>query len=785
MRTLLGRHRRLSTTRSVFSQVASSTGSGDIPSLDLDFSQGILDSRIDFQRTTVGTYYRGQFNQNLLQQSAAVRTSPWATGGLTTAGASITAPDGTANGVEFVAANGTTIGNAYSFQQVTATAATAYTASVFLKAKGTALNTIVRMQARASTTALSNLDVTFNNANGTVGSVTSGTWTATSATSTPIGNGWYRVTLTGTTPATTNNLWAAFFFDATGNGTDGVYAWGAQLTEGSLLTPYIPTTTAAITQGQIASSQPWNLFPRSQEFDVSPWASAVTGAGVSPVITANAAVAPDGTTTADQIDFNCGGLTLSDRCIRRQATSLSATTYTVSVWARSATGTTQHIQFHQDSGTSATTFAIGTSWQRITLTYTSVGGSVQTGLELRGNNTAGVTTSSIYVWGMQLNEGSSALDYRSTTSSALWLPRFENDPVTGEARGLLIESGATNLLQQSAAVRTSPWYLTNFTAAGTSITAPDGTANGVELVVPNGTAPVGATNVQIIDGSASTAYTMSVFLKPKGTAVNTQLRVRARNSVNAVLSDMFVDFDHATGTVGAITSGTWTSISSTSTNVGNGWYRVTLTGTSPATTANIVVFLANASTGNGTDGVYAWGAQIEAQAFASSYIPTTTATVARGADSAVMTGTNFSSWYNQSEGTLFTELRVNNLIGTRQGANINSPIGGANLNFVATGTSASDVFVATRIAGTVYADFLATTSLGPHKLASAYTQSVQAGAANGTAFADTSTPAFVVTLNQMHIGDNPVATAPLNGHIRRIAYWPTRLPNATLQSLTT
>lgn len=54
-------------------------------------------------------------------------------------------------------------------------------------------------------------------------------------------------------------------------------------------------------------------------------------------------------------------------------------------------------------------------------------------------------------------------------------------------------------------------------------------------------------------------------------------------------------------------------------------------------------------------GIYAWGAQLELGSFPTSYIPTSGSTVTRSADTAQITGTNFSSWYNQNEGTILWE----------------------------------------------------------------------------------------------------------------------------------
>ena len=57
-----------------------------------------------------------------------------------------------------------------------------------------------------------------------------------------------------------------------------------------------------------------------------------------------------------------------------------------------------------------------------------------------------------------------------------------------------------------------------------------------------------------------------------------------------------------------------------------------------------------------TQDFYVWGAQIEEGSFATSYIPTASSSVTRAADVAEITGTNFSSFYNQSEGTVFAEV---------------------------------------------------------------------------------------------------------------------------------
>lgn len=758
------------------------------PSLDLVFTSGVLDSsRIDFQRTTAGTFYRGQFNQNRIFPSEDLTTS-WTNGGLLAFGSgsvandpAVAAPNGTFTAEKVI--ENTALGDHRSFRSVGGLqTGQVFTASVYLKAAGRNLIGMWETLVGGSV---------FDLANGTVFSNSAGVTSSIEA----VGNGWYRCSITLATGGTSFTLQIrgsiAGNFNYTGDGTSGWYVWGAQLTEGSLLTPYIPTTTAAITEGQIASSALWNLLLRSQEFDnTTTWTNSIGGTGINPVRTANNAVAPDGTTTADTITFNTGANTTSSdfSFVQQTPTFTAGIAHTMSFWIRGTVGgeklTVRHV-----SGGSYTLVTATTSWQRITITETAnAGANVQIGIRQNVSGHGVInSTATVEFWGAQINEGSTALEYRSTTSSALWLPRFQNNPVTGNAEGLLIEGGATNLMQQSAAVRTSPWSVSNLTTIGPSITAPDGTTNGVEIVATNGSGPGAGQTLQIVSGiSATTAYTTSVFFKPKGTAVNTQVIVRARNG-GTFLSDMSVVFDHATGTVGSITSGTWTATSATSTNVGNGWYRFTFTGTTPATTTNIVVFLMNANTGNGTDGVYAWGAQVEAQAFASSYIPTTTASVARGADSAVMSGTNFSSWYNQSEGAVLCEMSglPLGLVSGRawqidDGSNSNR-----HLALGVGGVSATVTHICT-VLGSAQASMTSTSQnlTIPFKTAYGYRVDDFASVINAAAPL-TDTLGTIPTVDRLNIGQGITGLVHINAPIRRIAYWPTRLPNATLQSLTT
>ena len=199
------------------------------------------------------------------------------------------------------------------------------------------------------------------------------------------------------------------------------------------------------------------------------------------------------------------------------------------------------------------------------------------------------------------------------------------------------------------------WVKTDATIAANTIIAPDGTLTADKLTETTANA-----GHRIYEGVTATAvaHTFSFYAKAGG-----------RNFVYAGFtpgSATYAYFDLANGTVGSVdVAYTSASISA----VGNGWYRCSVTRTATAATWYAEVGSASANgtfsyTGDGYSGAFIWGAQLEALAFSTSYIPTVASQVTRAADSASMTGTNFSSWYNQGEGSVYSEFSYmgNNIV---------------------------------------------------------------------------------------------------------------------------
>jgi hypothetical protein len=185
-------------------------------------------------------------------------------------------------------------------------------------------------------------------------------------------------------------------------------------------------------------------------------------------------------------------------------------------------------------------------------------------------------------------------------------------------------------------------------------------------------------------------------------------------------------------------------------------------------------------------GVYVWGAQVESGSGASSYIPTTNSQVTRNADECSMTGTNFSDWFNASEGTFLARFRplvqtAGGLANTIVSANDNTEneqialasITNGRLVVIDGGSALANVTSGTVTLGSVA------------RLAGAYKLNDCQSCTGGTlGTADTSVT--LPTVNRLFIGRSAGATPTfLRGHIESFKFYPTRHPDATLQSLTT
>lgn len=545
--------------------------------------------------------------------------------------------------------------------------------------------------------------------------------------------------------------------------------------------------------GKIAYA-PHNLLTYSEQLDNAAWNQA------SLTVTANATAAPNGTATADKLIANT---TNTYHQVSESVTTVASVVYAFSVYLKMGESRYANLLMNNNGGFSA----IGVDMQAGTIVTNSVGvtqttGSIQsvgngwyratvfvqaasTSIDFRitasnSANTswsfAGDGSSGFYAWGAQVSAGSIAGDYTPTTSAAVYGPRFDYDPVTLAAKGLLIEEQRTNLITYSEQFDNAAWTKGDITVTANTTTAPDGTTTAEKITES-------ATNFSHLAyqsfSASATAYTVTVYAKA---AERSWIYLRFDTDAPVISAW----YNLSTGTVGTVGSGVTASI----TSVGNGWYRCTYTRTATATTQYAVVGVSNADgtafyTGDGTSGVYVWGAQLEAGAFATSYIPTVASSVTRSAD--VASVNTLSPWFNAVEGTLFAQFDeyissssiTNQVFASLNDGTANNEMllyrsgGGFDARFAILTSGALQADVATSI---TIAQNTAYKTAGAYKL-----NDIAASTSGNTPGTDTS--ATIPTVSALQIGGGRGTTA-FSGHLRRLAYYPRRLTNAELQALT-
>ena len=540
--------------------------------------------------------------------------------------------------------------------------------------------------------------------------------------------------------------------------------------------------------------------------------TAVSWSGTRVSVTADVAVDPNGSYTADKLVEDT---TASDTHVLQQFIVLPISTLTYSIYAKAAersqivlfvpasafgdatarsanfnlaTGTTGATT---GSGTTSSITAVGNGWYRCVMTtsVTSVTTGINFQLRLAVSGSEAYTgngTSGLFVWGVQIELGTAVSGYKPTTTVAVTdlsgpplvnfginVPRITN-------KGLLVEDARTNLLLQSQTLATAPWNPFQSSVTADATAAPDGTTTADKLVEDT-TAASTHFHQQIVTLTAS-VQTFSIYAKA---AERTQTSIFVPTTAFADVTFRTASFDlTGAGTVLSVTASATASIEA----LAGGWYRCILN--VPATlavAANIQYGMLVANnpvyTGNGTSGLFLWGAQVEASTVHSSYITTTTVTVTRPADAPSVSspGVDYPlAIYSQFNRTIGA-FTANTVAFTVSDGTQNNRI----TNIILATTSQSNPLVAA--AGvTQYGP-----SINPALAANVTTKlATRAGASSANSardnVLDTATGAISVpaTPTLISMGTNSSFTGQLNGYLLRAAVFNTALVDATLQRVT-
>lgn len=386
--------------------------------------------------------------------------------------------------------------------------------------------------------------------------------------------------------------------------------------------------------------------------------------------------------------------------------------------------------------------------------------------------------------------------------------RFEYDPTTLAAKGLLIEGAATNLLFYSEAFNTDTWWITNLsgvtyarsTISANSIASPNGlnTADTfLEIASTTGTHRCISSTITKTSGQI---FTMSLFVKNKDRDF---IGIRFADSGEG--NGCNIGFNLINGTVGTgATFGTgYGTPTGTITTYQDGWYRITITASTDTALSFRIHLVLQDSINNQSYtssstalGIYIWGAQLETGTAASSYIPTTTGQATRNPDLALMTSTNFSSWFTGgTTGTFFVDWHggVRGITST-----VRSVISTDDLS-----TKHLHLQQVSAAGALKVADFGAVNSVSTANTITSGARTKGAfnfdGATttvnlclNGGTVATSSAIAFSVAPTWLVLGATSTTgtsltdlTTVLNGSIRQIKYYPTALTSAQLIAMTT
>jgi hypothetical protein len=476
-------------------------------------------------------------------------------------------------------------------------------------------------------------------------------------------------------------------------------------------------------------------------------------------------VAPDDTQSASKATkLAVGGSSSANDRVRYSSIAIAnGTTYSVSVHlknidvtgfttiaARVSGGSLFRVKFiwntsalSSDSGTTSNRLVedLGDGWYRVSFSFESNGAAATLEIDIDRSTGGREDTSSILVWGAQLEEGTTASSFVANTTGN---PKFISSAVYSDRVPMvLIEPSAINLITYSEDFENTGWTAQagiTLTSNTTETLSPEGLNNSYKVVSADNTKGFFYGGGYI---SITSAATRSIFLKG------------AEGGETITFKD---PSGHGTPIVHTLTT-EWVRYEMSTTNDGNTYQGL---------------FIDNISVGT----IYAWGAQVETGSVATSYIPTAGGDAAartRAADDLEITGSAFSGFFNGTEGTIYAEFvpkrnddyrHVYEFSNGGTGQRINLHLHDVRAYFYSQSNGATYQYSNNPAAG-------ATTGV-LHRSAFSYkTNDAPASFDGGAEIPDTeySVPSGI---NRLYLGDYTPRDGNyiLNGHIKRLIYWP-------------
>ncbi len=613
-------------------------------------------------------------------------------------------------------------------------------------------------------------------------------------------------------------------------GYDGIMRYAAS---GESRREYDPISGAV--KGLLLEEARIQLLASTEDFANSAWVATKS------TISINQIVAPDGTRSANKLieDTQTG----AHYVLANNVASSASTTYTFSCFMKAGERTYGGIYLLEGGatvgygipvdlsagtiGTPETTgaptatassiTAVGNGWYKVAVTanvgaFTTLDCRIIISNAFNFGSYAGDGKAGIYIWGAQLEAGefstsyipsvqtftsrndggvAKATYYNSTgvlATVADGVSRTTYNPSPDKlhlAPKLLLEPAATNSCLRSAALNVY-WNITRATTAASTTATPDGDTSSKYIALINNGSVSTSYAYQAYTTTANVAYTISSFIKipTSGTPFDGVCYLTDFTEAGSLQYNF--------NTKAMVKSGI--CISSAAQELTNGWVRISATFL-PTTSSshNVSPYMFASSAGAG-EIMWCWGAQVEAGYGTTSYIATTTVAVTRNADvyssagytrnadNLSMTGTNFTSWYRFDEGTFYAESRTAS-VGASGNIAFQASNGSGNNKIQKYFLSTNDYLIITTNSASQASIATAVTAANSNKIVGAYKYNDTASTANSSSVT-VDTSALIPNTDRLFIGSGYDGASVLNGHIRRLIFWPIRLSNAKLQQLT-
>jgi hypothetical protein len=503
-----------------------------------------------------------------------------------------------------------------------------------------------------------------------------------------------------------------------------------------------------------------NLLTYSQDFSNAAW---IVDAGLTKTLSQTD---PNGGTTAALFSGTSG----SNLTVGHAVTLTANVPNTISIWIKGSASGSVSLRIDDSGAGPQYDINYTTSWQRFSVTKTVDQSSCV--FVVGGYFTWGVGEN-IYLAFGQAETGDIATDYIPTTTAAVSVGPVSNVPrldyLGSTCPRLNLEPQRTNVITYSEDVTTWGQNQTPVVTLNNG-TAPDG-YQGADKVVVNA-ASEGFYNFSGGNVTSGTTYTTSIFIKYISGATNLYFGFAG----TGFGGDNYNSFNIQNGTVSSSAAGNTCSVVS----YGNGWYRLINTKTASATnTGGFILY----GVGSPEVQYFVWGAQLEAGAYATSYIPTLGASVTRVADAASKTG--ISSLIGQTEGTLYVEIDFN---GTGFGTENDFFI------YVGNGSNTSSIYIdyynnlfrfVVFTGGSLTAYFDTATTNGTHKIALAYKSGSYAAYKNGVQIGVDAAAANPPTCSIFSLKGGASGFGSITNNTKQALLFKTRLTNAQLAELTT